>query len=87
MVKLNISQVRDEIDKIDDEILKLFLRRMHYVREINKLKRNLSLDVYDGSRESQVLERLCSKTKEYKKETKKLFSLIMDISKDIQRSL
>lgn len=87
MIILNISQIRDEIDKIDDEILKLFSRRMYYVKEISKLKCDLSLDVYDESRETQILERVCSETNEYKKETRKLFSEILQISKDFQRSL
>ncbi len=84
---MDINQLREKIDNIDDQILILFLERMKCAEKIGKIKKAQGINVFDKSRETQILERLCKKSGEYQKEVEKLFSCIMEISKHHQRSL
>lgn len=84
---MDIEKLRKEIDDIDNEILLLFLKRMDCVEKIGKIKKSCSIDILDNSRELQILERLSKKSGKYEKEVEKLFSYIMEISKNYQRSL
>jgi len=52
-----ILELRREIDRIDEEIIRLLDRRMKLVREIRELKRRIGLDIRDPKREEHVLRR------------------------------
>lgn len=84
---MDIDKLRKEIDNIDDKILILFLERMYFVEKIGKIKKAHSINILDKSREKQILERLSKKSGKHQKEVEKLFSYIMEISKNYQRSL
>jgi chorismate mutase/prephenate dehydratase len=82
---MELEKLRTEIDKIDDEILKLFSRRMEVVTDIAAYKRENNLPVMQQNRESQVIARVRENAPgglENASET--LFVDIMDISKSMQ---
>lgn len=56
-----LAQIRQELDEIDREMVKLFERRMTLCREVVRTKLAQGKPVLDASREAQVLEsaRLC----------------------------
>lgn len=56
-----IEKLRDEIDKIDREILDLINQRITNALEIGRWKKKKGLPVYDPSREREIIEVLCSK--------------------------
>lgn len=47
---MNIKIIRDEIDEVDEEILKLFDKRMELVLQLSEYKKN----VFDKEREDEV---------------------------------
>ena len=49
-----INQLREEIDRIDAEIIALFERRMDTARAIGCIKLENSMDIQNESREEQV---------------------------------
>jgi chorismate mutase/prephenate dehydratase len=58
-----LSPLRDEIDKIDDDLLELIQKRARCAIELGKLKTKLSLPIMDLIREKQVISQLTDKIK------------------------
>ena len=54
----DITELRREIDGVDSELVRLYLRRMETAAEIGAYKRQNGLPVYDPQREAQLLERV-----------------------------
>ena len=82
-----IKELRSSIDKVDDQIFDLILKRFDYVEKIGNIKKEMNMPVDDKAREEIIIERLSEKlsTKINYKEIKKIISPIISISKDIQR--
>ncbi|RDU65162.1 bifunctional chorismate mutase/prephenate dehydratase [Helicobacter sp. MIT 14-3879] len=54
----NLNNLRDEIDLIDNEILKLLDKRMGIVKEIGYLKLQSNTAIYHPKREQEIIKRL-----------------------------
>jgi chorismate mutase len=54
----NMDDLREQINSIDDELLKLFNERARLALEIGKMKRTLGLPIHIPSREEQIITRL-----------------------------
>ena len=82
-----IKELRSSIDKVDDQIFDLILKRFDYVEKIGNIKKKINMPVDDKAREEIIIERLSEKlsTKINYKEIKKIIDPIISISKDIQR--
>ena len=87
MNKKVIKELRNSIDKVDDQIFELILKRFDYVEKIGNIKKEMNMPVDDKAREEIIIERLSEKlsTKINYKEIKKIIDPIISISKDIQR--
>lgn len=87
MNKKVIKELRNSIDKVDDQIFDLILKRFDYVEKIGNIKKEINMPVDDKAREEIIIERLSEKlsTKINYKEIKKIIGPIISISKDIQR--
>ena len=87
MNKKVIKELRNSIDKVDDQIFDLILKRFDYVEKIGNIKKEMNMPVDDKAREEIIIERLSEKlsTKINYKEIKKIIDPIISISKDIQR--
>ena len=82
-----IKELRSSIDKVDDQIFDLILKRFDYVEKIGNIKKEMNIPVDDKAREEIIIERLSEKlnTKINYKDIKKIIDPIISISKDIQR--
>lgn len=87
MIDLSIS--RQEIDKIDSQIVELFEKRMEVANEVAKYKQETGKAVFDKEREMQKLEKLgaMSHGAFNERAVKELFSQIMSISRKYQYSV
>ena len=87
MNKKVIKELRNSIDKVDDQIFDLILKRFDYVEKIGSIKKKMNLSVNDKVREEIIIERLSEKlsTKINSNDIKKIIDPIISISKDIQR--
>ena len=87
MNKKVIKELRNSIDKVDDQIFDLILKRYDYAEKIGRIKKKMDLPVNDKAREEIIIERLSEKlsTKIDSAEIKKIIDPIISISKDIQR--
>ena len=85
---MELKELRDEIDKIDDEIAELFRQRTQIACEIAEYKREHRMEVLQTGREDEVIKRAQSKMPpELADGTKLLFTTLMDISKCRQQQL
>lgn len=83
MDKLN--NLRSEVDSIDEELNKLFIKRLGLVEEIYKEKELNKMDILDKNREDMIFSKLKTETHdEYFEYSKDLFENILRISKNYQ---
>ena len=84
-MNMNIEEIRNETDKIDDEIVKLFERRLQLVESVAKVKQETHAPILKPAREREIIDRL---TREHEGASadylKLLFSTIFDISRSHQ---
>jgi chorismate mutase len=52
---LDISDWRDEMDRIDEELVKLLNRRSACALEIGRIKHELNIPIYSPNREADVI--------------------------------
>ena len=85
---MELKEIRNEIDKIDDGILDLYLKRMELVKEVAKNKTQTGKAVNDNSREDSIVYRLSKNTpEELKFYLKEVYSTIFAVSKSYQSTL
>lgn len=56
-----ISHWRNEIDKIETQLIDALNTRAQHAIEIGLIKRNEGLQVYDAARENEILDRVAQK--------------------------
>ena len=81
---MDLDKLRSEIDELDDEILKLFLRRMEIASEIADYKMKNNLSTLQKGREREILKRVSEQSKEMADYSRILFLTLMDLSKSYQ---
>jgi len=77
-----VKALRDRIDKIDREIVKLLEKRIEIVREIGRLKRDTGAEIFDPERERDVLRNVSNSTRLDKRFVMDMFRLIMEYCKN-----
>ena len=79
---------REQIDLIDDELVKLFAKRMEVSSKIAQFKKEKSLPVLDVKRERDKLKAVVdSSPDDIKEYTSVLYSLMFEVSRSYQKKL
>jgi len=55
---LTIDDIRQEIDRLDDELLRIFNRRAGLALKIGEIKKELNLPIYDPTREKRIFDKM-----------------------------
>lgn len=85
---MDLKDLREKIDKIDDDMVRLFQERMKVAADIAEYKREQNMAVLDKSRERQKLNDLVGKTEEdFKSYMHVLYSLMFELSRSYQSRL
>lgn len=85
---MDLSDYRKQIDEIDDELVKLFSRRMETAARIAECKRNMGKGVMDAKREREKLLDILGKCPEELQDyTSSLYSLIFELSRSYQHRI
>ena len=85
---MNLDEIRTEIDAVDDELTKLFAKRMELAAEVAEYKRENAMNVYDPARERKKLADISAKLPDDLKEYGfSLYSLIFELSRSCQNRL
>jgi chorismate mutase len=84
---VSIDDWRDEIDRIDEQLVRLLNERSQCAIEIGRIKRDAGLAIYSPSREKQVIEHVTSVNGGPldADAMRRLFERIIDESRSIER--
>lgn len=85
---MELAEIRKEIDSIDDEIVRLFVRRMDAAAEVAAVKRLSGRAVLDKTREREVLDRATKAAGDScAAEARQLMETLMSLSRERQKRL
>ena len=83
---MNLDIIRQEIDQIDDQIVKLLEERMHLVEGVITYKKASGKPILDSKREEVIFEKVKNRVedKRYQETIVATFSDILKHSRDYQ---
>ena len=55
---MTIDELRREIDRLDNELLRIFNQRADFALKIGEIKKGLGIAVYDPAREKLIFQRM-----------------------------
>jgi len=55
---LDIDLIREEIDRLDADLLQIFNRRASLALQIGEIKKTLGIPVYDPEREKKIFQKM-----------------------------
>lgn len=85
---MELNEIREKIDSVDDEITKLYLKRMELVKDVADFKASTGKIVSDNSREREIIFRLSQKApEELKMYIKELYETVFFTSRAYQSTL
>ena len=84
---MELSEIRKEIDAVDEEMTKLFVRRMACADQVAEAKRGTGKPVLDPGREREILAKVAERVGPgLESEGKLLFSTLLSVSRGRQRA-
>jgi len=85
---MDLQELREKIDKVDEELIGLFTKRINIAGDIALYKKQHGLPVFDPKREEEKLSDLSVKvSKENKEYIVRIFSLLFEISRAEQERI
>ena len=83
---MDLSELREQIDKIDTELVRLFAARMDIAAQVADYKRANNLPIYVPARERAILQDVAEKAgPDIANYTRVLYSMIFELSRSYQR--
>ena len=81
-----ILELRQQIDAIDGEVIRLLKKRMGISKEVGKLKEELDIPVEDKGREQEIIDRLTQQAGRNLSEEQliRIFTAVFKSSKQVQ---
>ncbi len=82
-----LEESRKAIDKIDEELIKLFEQRMEVVVDVAKYKKENNLPILHPDREKEVIQKNVDRLKDeqLKKYGERLITKLMEVSREYQK--
>ena len=85
---MDLNQLRGEIDKIDDRMVRLFVERMEIAARIAEYKHSHNLPVLAPAREQEKLLDVAEKAgPEMSDYIQKLYATMFEVSRDYQKQV
>lgn len=82
---MDIKELRNEIDEIDDQLVKLFCKRMNVAAKVADYKRDHNLPILVPAREREILADVAEKAgEEMGNYTRVLYSMLFELSRSYQ---
>ena len=84
---MTIDDIRQEIDHLDNELLRIFNRRAQLALKIGHLKKELALPIYDPDREKRIFTKMeaINPGPLDNNAIKRLFERVIDESRTLER--
>lgn len=87
-VVMDLKQCRNEIDKINKDMLELFIRRMKISDDVARYKAENGMPILNRAREREILSEMTELAgEEFENYAKVFYSVIMDLSRSRQSTL
>jgi chorismate mutase len=88
---MTIDELRERIDRLDEQLVELLNERAHCALEIGKLKQAMGLEIYQPDREAQVLRHVRTHGKQTESPLEgdaivRVFERIIDEARRIERA-
>ncbi len=83
----DLKEIRADIDRIDNEIIRLFKERMNCARDVGNYKQANGIPVLNEGRENEILDAVEEKGGEYGSHARLLYSNIMELSRALQHNI
>ena len=80
----DLSEIRKDIDSIDNQLIDLFKRRMDCAKEVGFYKKERNIPVLNQQREIEILDNVQEKGGEYGEYARELYKKIMELSRELQ---
>ncbi len=81
-----INKLREEINVIDNEICRLFEKRMKLSLTIGKIKKGSGVPIVSPEREKEIVDRLRNNVHDWCKDyVEELYNRIFEISRECQK--
>ena len=88
MTPIDLQSLREKIDHIDNDIIRLFEKRMNVVTEISAFKKANNIPVLDSNREGAKLQAVSAKVpQELESYARALFETLFELSRSYQESM
>ena len=85
---MELSDIREKINAVDDQLLELFLQRMDLAEEVAAYKNERNLPILNKTREREILAKVMEKAGEQREHyAYHLFSTLMELSRSRQAEL
>ena len=82
---MELSNIRKEIDSIDDQLVKLFCQRMSLSAQVADYKKEHDMPIYVPAREREILQSVADKAgPEMANYTRVLYSMLFELSRSYQ---
>lgn len=82
---MDLTQLRAEIDQLDNELVRLFVRRMDFCSQVAAYKKQHGLPILMASREEEKLSDIAEKAgPELADYARQLYTLMFELSRDYQ---
>ena len=83
---MELKELRNEIDLIDDELVKLFNKRMQLSAQVANYKKEHNLPIHVPAREREILQEVAAKSgPDMANYARVLYSMIFELSRSYQR--
>lgn len=84
---MDLSEIRKEIDTIDNKLITLFTKRMECSKQVAEFKKANNTPVLNIKREQEILDKVEKQGGEYGYAAQLLFSNIMELSRGLQHDI
>ena len=85
---MELTEIRKEINKVNDEMLKLFEKRMALCKEVALYKKENNMEIFVKSREDEILKEIKEKSsKGLESYNEEFFKTLMALSRDYQKTV
>ena len=85
---MTLEQVRAEISKLDNDIIRLIVKRQKLANRVAEIKIREGISIHDGKRTAEVLESVFNQAVEGKIDpvaVQKIFEILIAMSEERQR--
>ena len=79
----SLDSLSEEINKLNQELVILLDKHLKVVQEIEIVKRQINLPIFDTQREQDILKKI-SESSQFPEQTKEIFQKIMEQSRKVQ---